>query len=55
LLAKTAPELMSKIVAPAATCAIASASTVEKSPNSSSRANFLRPVGLILSPITAKG
>src|SRR6056297_3078689 len=46
---------MSSTVAPAATCAMASASTREKSPRSSSSFRILRPVGLIRSPITQNG
>ena len=41
--------------APQAACCSASASTVEKSPASSSAASFLRPVGLMRSPMTQKG
>ena len=53
--AKGIPALTSNTVAPAATCAKASASTRLKSPFFISSANNLRPVGLMRSPITAKG
>ena len=51
----TTPALTSRTAAPQATCSQASFSTVEKSPASSCAANFLRPVGLIRSPITQNG
>src|SRR3954452_23219500 len=49
------PALTSSMSAPAATCASTSTTTVERSPPRSSSANFLRPVGLIRSPITQNG
>ena len=49
------PALTSSMCAPAATCAIASASTRLKSPFFISSASSLRPVGLIRSPIITKG
>jgi hypothetical protein len=54
-LVKTAPEFTSSTVAPQATCSSASRMTVSKLPASSSAASFLRPVGLMRSPITQKG
>src|SRR5271157_2695455 len=49
------PALTSSTCAPAATCARASERTREKSPAAISSASFLRPVGLIRSPIITKG
>jgi hypothetical protein len=49
------PALTSSMVAPAATCSSASLRTVSKLPSTISAASFLRPVGLIRSPITQKG
>ena len=49
------PALTSSICAPAAICAKASLITVSKLPACISAASFLRPVGLIRSPITVKG
>ena len=49
------PAFTSNIVAPASTCATASASTLLKSPSVISVASNLRPVGLMRSPITQNG
>ncbi|MNL51742.1 hypothetical protein D3C87_1748640 [compost metagenome] len=49
------PALTSSIVAPAATCSKASLMTVSKLPSIISAASFLRPVGLMRSPMTQKG
>src|SRR5438105_3664241 len=49
------PALMSSMSAPASTCATASTATVDRSPPRSSSANFLRPVGLIRSPMMQNG
>ena len=49
------PALTSSICAPASTCAIASATTVSKFPAAISSASFLRPVGLIRSPMITNG
>ena len=49
------PALTSSIMAPAWTWARVSRSTVEKSPAAISAASFLRPVGLMRSPMTQNG
>ena len=49
------PALISRMCAPAATCANTSLITVSKLPACISAASFLRPVGLMRSPITVKG
>ncbi len=49
------PALMSSMVAPAATCSSASLMTVSKLPSTISAASFLRPVGLMRSPMTQNG
>ena len=49
------PALMSRMWAPAAICARASRITVSKLPACISAASFLRPVGLMRSPMTVKG
>ena len=49
------PALTSSMVAPACTCSIASFFTVSKLPSTISAASFLRPVGLMRSPMTQKG
>jgi hypothetical protein len=49
------PALTSSTLAPAATCASVSVTTVERSPLRSASANTLRPVGLIRSPMTQNG
>ncbi len=49
------PALTSSMVAPAATCSSASFFTVSKLPSIISAASFLRPVGLMRSPMTQKG
>src|SRR5215211_6003390 len=49
------PALTSSTSAPAAICAFVSATTVERSPARSSSANFLRPVGLMRSPMMQNG
>ncbi len=49
------PALTSSTMAPASTWATASASTMEKSPATIAAASFLRPVGLMRSPITQNG
>jgi hypothetical protein len=49
------PALTSSIVAPACTCSMASFLTVSKLPSTISAASFLRPVGLMRSPMTQKG
>ena len=49
------PALTSSTSAPASTCAFVSATTVERSPPRSSSANFLRPVGLMRSPMMQNG
>ena len=49
------PALTSSTSAPAATCSSASFFTVSKLPTTISAASFLRPVGLMRSPITQKG
>ncbi len=49
------PALTSSMSAPASIWATASAVTVESSPARSSSANFLRPVGLIRSPMMQNG
>ncbi len=54
-LTEVTPALMSSIVAPAATCSSASLMTVSKLPACISAASFLRPVGLMRSPMTQKG
>ena len=49
------PAFTSRIWAPAATCASASFFTVSKLPATISAASFLRPVGLIRSPMIVNG
>ncbi len=49
------PALTSSMSAPASTCATASWVTVDSSPARRSSANFLRPVGLIRSPMMQNG
>ena len=49
------PALTSRMWAPAAICASASLITVSKLPACISAASFLRPVGLMRSPMTVKG
>jgi hypothetical protein len=49
------PALTSSMSAPASTCDSTSTITVERSPPRSSSANFLRPVGLMRSPIKQNG
>ena len=49
------PALTSSMCAPASTWASASRSTVEKSPAAISAASFLRPVGLMRSPMMQNG
>ena len=53
--ARGIPALMSNMCAPASTWAMASASTRLKSPAFISSARIFRPVGLMRSPMMAKG
>ena len=54
-LTEVTPAFTSSMVAPQAACSSASLMTVSKLPSIISAASFLRPVGLMRSPITQKG